>query len=83
MFKKTDYCLPTELSMASMRRRKSPKQDATEHAIECVDKTAELEVKYINAFKGMESLFPLKCICHAVAIQVYHFYLSHAVKSNL
>ncbi|XP_051263471.1 uncharacterized protein LOC127367551 isoform X36 [Dicentrarchus labrax] len=39
-------------SMAAVRRRKSPKTDAVEHAAKALDKTAELEVKYINSFKG-------------------------------
>uniref|UniRef100_A0A9J8D2F0 SET domain-containing protein n=1 Tax=Cyprinus carpio carpio TaxID=630221 RepID=A0A9J8D2F0_CYPCA len=34
------------------RRRKPPKQDAIEHAVKALDKTAELEVQYINSFKG-------------------------------
>uniref|UniRef100_A0A8P4GCU5 SET domain-containing protein n=2 Tax=Dicentrarchus labrax TaxID=13489 RepID=A0A8P4GCU5_DICLA len=38
--------------MAAVRRRKSPKTDAVEHAAKALDKTAELEVKYINSFKG-------------------------------
>ncbi|XP_051246592.1 uncharacterized protein LOC127357967 isoform X5 [Dicentrarchus labrax] len=38
--------------MAAVRPRKSPKTDAVEHAAKALDKTAELEVKYINSFKG-------------------------------
>ncbi|XP_059371080.1 uncharacterized protein LOC132108389 [Carassius carassius] len=34
------------------RRRKPPTQDAIEHAVKAHDKTAELEVQYINSFKG-------------------------------
>uniref|UniRef100_A0A9J8AB14 SET domain-containing protein n=1 Tax=Cyprinus carpio carpio TaxID=630221 RepID=A0A9J8AB14_CYPCA len=34
------------------RRRKPPTQDAIEHAVKALDKTAELEVQYINSFKG-------------------------------
>lgn len=40
--------------MAARRRRgKPPIQDAIEHAIKAQDKIAELEVKYINSFKGL------------------------------
>jgi len=35
------------------RRRKPPTQDAIEHAVKALDKTTELEVRYINSFKGM------------------------------
>ncbi|KAK1904859.1 N-lysine methyltransferase KMT5A [Dissostichus eleginoides] len=38
--------------MAGLRRRKPPLTDAIEHASEAVDKTAKLEVMYINSFKG-------------------------------
>ncbi|KAK1878135.1 N-lysine methyltransferase KMT5A [Dissostichus eleginoides] len=38
--------------MAVLRRRKPPLTDAIEHASEAVDKTAKLEVMYINSFKG-------------------------------
>ncbi|XP_057687303.1 N-lysine methyltransferase KMT5A-A-like [Corythoichthys intestinalis] len=38
--------------MPSLRSRKSPKQDAIEHALMGLDKTVELEKKYINSFKG-------------------------------
>ncbi|XP_034092633.1 uncharacterized protein LOC117559977 isoform X2 [Gymnodraco acuticeps] len=38
--------------MAGLRRRKPPLKDAIEHASEAVDKTAKLEVMYINSFKG-------------------------------
>ncbi|KAG1933792.1 hypothetical protein F2P79_020338 [Pimephales promelas] len=34
------------------RRRKPPTQDAIEHAVKALDKTTELEVRYINSFKG-------------------------------
>lgn len=45
--------------MAHRRRRKSPLQDAKEHAVKAQDKTAELEVKYINSFKGTLFVFIL------------------------
>uniref|UniRef100_A0AAQ6II84 SET domain-containing protein n=1 Tax=Anabas testudineus TaxID=64144 RepID=A0AAQ6II84_ANATE len=38
--------------MAAMRRRNPPVKDAKEHAARCIDKIADLEVKYINSFKG-------------------------------
>ncbi|KAL7380029.1 hypothetical protein ABVT39_010160 [Epinephelus coioides] len=38
--------------MAAARRRKPPIRDAIEHAAKGLDKTAELEEKYINSFKG-------------------------------
>ncbi|XP_057698105.1 uncharacterized protein LOC130922235 isoform X2 [Corythoichthys intestinalis] len=38
--------------MPSLRSRKSPKQDAIEHALMGLDKTLELEKKYISSFKG-------------------------------
>ncbi|KAE8295333.1 N-lysine methyltransferase KMT5A [Larimichthys crocea] len=38
--------------MATRRRRKPPLQDAIEYAARGVDKMAELEVEYINSFKG-------------------------------
>lgn len=44
--------------MATTRCRKPPLIDAIEHAAQASDKTAKLEVKFINAFKGMYS-FPL------------------------
>jgi len=43
--------------MAAARRRKPPIRDAIEHAAKGLDKTAELEVKYINSFKGMVFVF--------------------------
>lgn len=45
------FCLITG-SMAARRRRKPPLQDAIEYAVKAQDKTAELEVKYINYIKG-------------------------------
>ncbi|CAL8256049.1 unnamed protein product [Boreogadus saida] len=38
--------------MAAMRRRNPPKTDAIVHAAKGLDKTAGLEVKYIDSFKG-------------------------------
>lgn len=38
---------------------KPPIKDAAEHAAEGLDKTAELEVKYINSFKGVVFVFSL------------------------
>ncbi|XP_040904809.1 N-lysine methyltransferase KMT5A-A-like [Toxotes jaculatrix] len=38
--------------MATVRRRKTPIQDALEYAAKALDKTADLDVKYINSFKG-------------------------------
>ncbi|XP_068429356.1 N-lysine methyltransferase KMT5A-like [Clinocottus analis] len=38
--------------MAARRDRKLPLWDAMEHAVKALDKTAQLEVKYINSFKG-------------------------------
>nr|XP_046253176.1 N-lysine methyltransferase KMT5A-like [Scatophagus argus] len=39
--------------MASRRRRRRPPlEDAVEHVVKALDKTAELEVKYINSYKG-------------------------------
>ncbi|XP_041835801.1 histone-lysine N-methyltransferase set-1-like [Melanotaenia boesemani] len=38
--------------MAARRRRKAPVKDAIEHAVKGLDKTTQLEVKYINSFKG-------------------------------
>lgn len=43
--------------MAPARRRKPPIRDAIDHAVKGLDKTAELEVKYINSFKGMVFVF--------------------------
>lgn len=37
---------------ARRRRRKPPIEDAVEHAVHALDKTAELEVQYINSYKG-------------------------------
>jgi len=45
--------------MAARRRRKPPLQDAIEHVVKAQDKTAELDVKYINAFKGTVCVFIL------------------------
>ncbi|CAL8373927.1 unnamed protein product, partial [Boreogadus saida] len=43
---------PVGVSMAAMRRRNPPKTDAIVHAAKGLDKTAGLEVKYIDSFKG-------------------------------
>lgn len=45
--------------MAAMRRRNPPVKDAKEHAARCIDKIADLEVKYINSFKGMMCFYVL------------------------
>lgn len=56
-FIKTALYLIIGLSMAAMRRRKPPKTDAIEHVAKALDKTTELEVKYINSFKGKVCVF--------------------------
>ncbi|XP_055363240.1 histone-lysine N-methyltransferase SUV39H2-like isoform X4 [Betta splendens] len=38
--------------MATIRRRNTPLKDAIAHATRAIDKATELEVKYINSFKG-------------------------------
>ncbi|KAJ0022015.1 hypothetical protein NQD34_009505 [Periophthalmus magnuspinnatus] len=38
--------------MAGRRRRRTPLQDATDHIEKAVDKTEELEIMYINSYKG-------------------------------
>lgn len=38
--------------MAPTRRRKAPSKDAAEHIATGLDKTAHLEVKFINPLKG-------------------------------
>ncbi|XP_055362652.1 uncharacterized protein LOC121202050 isoform X6 [Betta splendens] len=38
--------------MATIRRRNTPLKDAIAHATRAIDKARELEVKYINSFKG-------------------------------
>ncbi|CAL8378724.1 unnamed protein product [Boreogadus saida] len=51
-FIKTALCFIIGVSMAAMRRRNPPKTDAIVHAAKGLDKTAGLEVKYIDSFKG-------------------------------
>ena len=56
-FIKTALCFIIGVSMAAMRRRNPPKTDAIVHAAKGLDKTAGLEVKYIDSFKGMVCVF--------------------------
>ncbi|KAM7390858.1 hypothetical protein PAMA_008852 [Pampus argenteus] len=44
--------------MATGRRKKPPLQDEIQHAVRSVDKMAELEVDYINSYKGFIEIRP-------------------------
>ncbi|KAI4799901.1 hypothetical protein KUCAC02_016440 [Chaenocephalus aceratus] len=48
-------------NISGLRHRKPPLTDAIEHASNAVDKTAKLEVMYINSFKGWRAIY-----CHRV-----------------
>ncbi|TNN74113.1 hypothetical protein EYF80_015754 [Liparis tanakae] len=47
-----------------------PVWDAIEHAMKALDKTAELEVKYINSFKAchLASSSPAICLAHSLQL---------------